>query len=108
MRRLLKRFGLFLVLFVSIRYTVTTPGVLHTLWTGFSLLAQKAEVSVPHAALPASTSGANSRISAKPTLTAKQIDALLTAYHSPAASLSPYSCDTGSTYHTAPAPGPTS
>jgi hypothetical protein len=102
MRRLLKRFSLFLVLFVSIRYAVTTPGVLHPLGTGVSLLAQKAEVSVPHAALPASTSGANSSISGKPTLSAEQIDAILAAYHSPAAGLGQYIYDTGVRYNIDP------
>jgi hypothetical protein len=87
MRRLLKRIGLFLVLFMSIRYAMTTPGVLHTLGTGASLLAHKAEGSVPHAAQPASTSDANSSISGKPTISAQHIDIILAAYHSPATGL---------------------
>jgi len=102
MRRLLKRIGLLLVLFMSIRYAMTTPGVLHTLGTGASLLAHQAEGSASHAAQPASTSDANSSISGTPTISAAQIDAILAAYHSPAAGLGQYIYDTGVRYHIDP------
>jgi len=87
MRRLLKRIGLFLVLFALIRYAVTTPGVLHTLGTGASLLAQQAEVSAPHITQPASSSDDNDSLVGPPTISAERINEILAAYSSPAAGL---------------------
>jgi hypothetical protein len=96
MRRLLKRIGLLLVLLMSIRYAVTTPGVLHPLGTGASLLAHKAEGSAPPGAQPASTS--DESIIGKPTISAQHINEILVAYSSPAAGLGQFIYDTSKQY----------
>jgi hypothetical protein len=98
MRQLLKRIGLFLLLFVLIRYAVTTPGLLHLLGTGTYLLAQKAEVSAPPAVQRASMNDDHSSIIGTPTISAQQITTILAAYHSPAAGLGQDVYDLGVQY----------
>lgn len=95
MRRMVKRMGLALVLFVSIRYVLTTPGLWHALVADASLLTQHVAYPAQHVQLARSTSEATFSIVGPPTISAGRIDAILTAYDSPAAGLGQYIYDTG-------------
>ena len=98
MRRMLKRMGVVLVLFVSSRYVLTTPGLWHALVAAAPLLAQHLAYSAQHVQPARSTSEATFSIVGPPTISAGRIDAILTAYDSPAAGLGQYIYDTGGRY----------
>ena len=98
MRRMLKRVGLVLVLFMSIRYVLTTPGLWHALVADAPLLAQHVASSAQHVQPAQSTSEATFSIMGPPTISTRRIDQILTAYDSPAAGLGQYIYDTGVRY----------
>lgn len=98
MRRMLKRIGLVLVLFMSSRYVLATPGLWHALVTDASLLAQRVASSAQHERSAQSTSEATFSIVGPPTISARRIDQILIAYDSPAAGLGQYIYDTGIRY----------
>ncbi len=95
MRRMMKRMGLVLVLFVSIRYVLTTPGLWHALVADASLLTQHVAYPAQHVQPARSTSEVTFSIAGPPTISAGRIDAILTAYDSPAAGLGQYIYGTG-------------
>jgi len=98
MRRKLKRMGLVLVLFMSSRYVLTTPGLWHALVADAPLLAQYVASSAQHQQPARNTSEATFSIVGPPTISPGRIDAILIAYHSPAAGLGQYIYDTGVRY----------
>ena len=95
MRRMLNRMGLVLVLFVSIRYVLTTPWLWHALVADAPLPAVHLAYPAQHIPPARSTSEATFSITGPPTISAGRIDAILTAYDSPAAGLGQYIYDTG-------------